>query len=204
MNLNLVQFFDRQFLEGNSQFFKDDACIIAADFSQKGESLNPSAKTLPKFYSCKVFAKKDNNEFSAAKKLYDFVAVRGTSPDMCSFAASQKANLLLQPFNSEKCMLDMPSANVARESGCFVAFLFNDFLESEGMRLSQLLKNASMAFRIANSAGCKILFLSGAKTKQHMRASKDLVSFACLLGAQKNDAIKFCRENPKEFLEGFK
>ena len=108
--------------------------------------------------------------------------------------------MLLQPFSSEKCLLDLQTANVLRDSNVFVCFLFNEFLESGGFRLSQLLKNAAMCVKICDSSGAKMLFMSGAKNEFQMRASKDLSSFASLLGMKKEKAIAAVRKNTEDFV----
>jgi len=151
--------------------------------------------------SCAVILRKDASALQSLRGKCDFVAVQGSSPELCAWAANSKGvDLLLQPFSSEKCFLDIETANVLRDNNVFVCILFSDFLECDGFRLGQLLKNAAMCVKLCEKAGTKILLASGAKNESQLRPAKDLSSFGVMLGMKKENALKVVRENPELFL----
>ncbi len=197
VRLNFVRFTDLSAVEALSLQLGDDTIIVDGTARQ---ALVGNFKV--RFLSCMVIEKRGNSDLQRASKDCDIVAVRGSSPEMCSWAANAKGiGLLLQPFSAEKCFLDLQTANVLRDNGIFVGFLFSDFLECEDMRQAQLIKNASMALKILTNAGVGVLFFSGAKNLAQMRASKDMSSLGVLFGMGKEDALKVVRENPAMFLE---
>ncbi len=204
MGLNLVQFADLRRIDGLSRELKDTSVLVAADFSAEGLSEFRSAKGAfaTKFFSCKVLPRKEGPSLQAFSKLADFIAVRGGSVEMNSWAANQKGiDILLQPFTSEKNSLDLATANLLAEKNVYTCFLFNEFLQAEGFRLSQLIKNASQCLKILGAAGARVMFASGAVNEGQMRASKDLSSFGAMLGMKKENALKAAREGAEKFLE---
>ncbi|HLC92505.1 MAG TPA: RNase P subunit p30 family protein [archaeon] len=204
MALNIIRFpVEDGMADEISKKLQDDCVITATDSVQPQKPAVGNYKT--KFLSCLILQNNDNNALQKARKQSDFIAVRGSSPEMCAWAANSKGvDLLLQPFSSEKCFLDMQTANVLLQNNVFVCVLFSDFLEADGFRLSQLIKNAAMCVKLCESAGVKMLFVSGARNESQMRAGKDLASFAVLLGLKKEAALKSARANGKDFLERLK
>lgn len=206
MRLNLVQFPDLKAIDSHSALLGDSGVIVAGAFSAQelGEFNKLKASFKTRFFSCRALEKKDPSEFQRARKLYDFIAVRGSSPELVAWAAEQGADIVLEPFSSEKNFLDTGSATLLRGNSISVAFLLSDFLSAGGMRQAQLLKNASMSARIAQSSGLNVLLFSGAKSVQGMRAAKDLSSFGAMLGMKKDFAINAVRRNPEKLLERLK
>jgi len=206
MNLNLVQFSELQEIEDLSEKFKDEVIIVAKNFSETElkEFNSKKRKSKVKLFSCKVIEKKDNAELQKFKKLADFVAVRGGTIEMNSWAANQKVDLLLQPFSQNKNAFDLATANVLRDNKVFTCFLFNEFLEAKGFGQTQLMKNAMLCLKLIEKSKAPLLFVSGAKEKQEMRASKDLSSFGVFLGMKKENALKAVRKNTENFLERVK
>ncbi|VVB99784.1 Ribonuclease P protein component 3 [uncultured archaeon] len=210
--LNLVQSIDASRISFLSVQLSESKVIVAGDFSQEGlskftaeKASVSSSKAGVDFFSCKILAKKDSAELQRFLKSCDFIAVRGSSPEMCSWAANSKGvDLLLQPFSPEKCFLDVQTANVLRDSNVFVCILFSDFLECDGFRLGQLLKNAAICLRLCENAGTGVLLVSGAKNESQLRASKDMYSFGAMLGMKKEAALRAVRENPELFLKRLK
>lgn len=201
MRLNLVQFNGLPVISRVSAELGGDAVIVSGASRQELSGKNFGTK----FLSCKVLGKKDNPELQKARNNFDFVAVWGNSTELCSWAANMKGiDLLLQPFNSEKCFLDLQTANVLRDNNVFVGVLFSDFLEANGMRQAQLMKNAAMCIKILENAGAKVLLFSGAKNEFQLRASKDLSSFGAMLGMKKENAMRSVRDNSGEFLRKVK
>ena len=205
MHLNLVQFSDLPNLDILLGRLGDEIAIVAQDFSaqQLKEFSEQTQNTKTKFYSCKLISKLDNSELQKSK-LANFSAIYANSIENCSFAANQKLDLVLNPFNSEKNFLDAQTANVFAQNNTFIGIVFADFLRAQGFARSQLLKNASMALRVAQNSGAKILFSSRAQNIGELRASKDLSSFAVLLGMKTEAAIRATKINPQEFLERLK
>ncbi|MCR4335435.1 MAG: hypothetical protein NUV57_02765 [archaeon] len=203
MNLNLIQFSELNEIDDLSAKFRDEIVIVAKNFSETElkEFNSKKRKSKVKLFSCKVLEKKDNKEFQKFKKLCDFIAVKGGSIEMNSWAANQKADLLLQPFSSGKNAFDLATANVLKENNVFTCFLFNDFLETKGFGQTQLMKNAIFCLKLIEKSKAPLLFVSGAKEKQQMRASKDLSSFGVFLGMKKETALKTIRKNSEKFLE---
>ena len=158
-------------------------------------------KSKVKILSCKIIEKKDNNELQKFRKKADLIAIRGGSLEMNSWGANQKIDLLLQPFTSEKNALDLQICNVMKENKIFVCFLFNEFLNSQGFKQTQLIKNASFCLTLLQKAKTSFLFVSGAKEKSDLRAAKDFSSFGVMLGMKKENALKVVRKNPENFLE---
>ena len=197
MGLNLVQFPDSaKIAEISAKLLDSDVLVCPA-----GQKMPGPAGPKMSFRSCALLVKKDGNALHAARKTSDFVAVRGSTPELCSWAANSKGvDLLLQPFSSERCFLDLQTANVLAQNDVYVCFLFGEFLEADGSRLPHLIKNASMCARLCRSAGAKMLFVSGAKNEMQMRASKDLASFAALIGVKKEEALKAVRSGAEDFL----
>ncbi len=202
MPLNLVAYSALEKIKGQNQIMPDDNLLIASPAGQLKAKIDfPAQHPGAKFYFCAAISKNDSAALQKARRESDFVAVTGLSPELCAWAANAKGvDLLLQPFNSEKCFLDLQTANVLRDNNVFVAILFSDFLESEGFRLSQLMKNAAMCVKICANAKVKLLFFSGAKNEMQMRASKDLASFAVLLGMKKENALQAVRGSQSDFL----
>ncbi len=203
MHLNLIQFQGLEDYNSLAQKFGDDAVIIAQNsFGTNFEPLEKaSRKNKPRALLCKVIEHKDNNELQKSKKQFPLVAVRGGSPEMNAWAANQKVDLLIQPFNTGKNSMDMATANVLAENNVYTVFLFNEFLSESGFRQTQLMKNASLALKLLDKADAPILFVSGAARKEDLRAAKDLASFAVMLGLKKEKALKAVRKNPEMFLE---
>ncbi len=206
MRLNLVQFQGLGKIDPLSQKLGDDSVIVARDFSQEElKKFSSEAGSLKaRFIPCKLLSKRDNSEAQKAKKSGALIAIDGDSLENCSFAAGQKLDLLLNPFTSEKNFLDVQSGHVLCQNGTFIGIVFSDFLRSEGFARSQLLKNAAMSVKVAKRSGAKLLFFSGARSEDEMRASKDLSSFGALLGMKTEDAIKAIKENSKAFMERVK
>ena len=202
MGLNLVQFQDVAKTQEISAQLHDEVVLVALDSGVPPPKPWPATKDYKaKFHSCAVILKNDSNALQKARKAFDFVAVRGSSPEMCSWAANSKGvDLLLQPFSLEKCFLDLQTANTLRDNGVFVCVLFNEFLAADGFRLSQFMKNAAMCVRLCGSAGTKMLFAGGAKNEFQMRASRDLASFAVMLGVGKGDALSASESCAEELL----
>ncbi|MAG18127.1 MAG: hypothetical protein CL944_01490 [Candidatus Diapherotrites archaeon] len=206
MNLNLVQFSELKEIDDLSKKFRDEAVIVAKDFSESElkEFNSKKRKSKTNLFSCKVLEKKDNTELQKFKKLADFIAVKGGTIEMNSWAANQKVDLLLQPFSSGKNAFDLATANVLRENKVFTCFLFNEFLEAKGFGQTQLMKNAILCLKLIEKSKALLLFVSGAKEKQQMRAAKDLSAFGVFLGMKKENALKTVRENSEKFLERLK
>ena len=170
--------------------------------SAKEKNLSASAMPPSGVFICKLVSKKDHAEIQKFRNISDFIAVLGSSPEICAWAANSKGvDLLLQPFNSEKCFLDLQTTNVLRDKGVSVAFLFSEFLDCDGLRQSQLLKNASSALKLCEKAGSNVLFFSGAKNAKNLRAVKDLSSFAVMLGMKKEAALRAVRQNASVLLD---
>ena len=188
-----------KFIPSSAQDFerlKNDAVIVS----------NSSKQTLPKtdssnvkFYSCAILSGPDGNDLRKARAGSDFVAVNGTTSEICAWAANQKVDLLLQPFNSEKNLIDSQTANVLFQNNVFVGIIFAEFLQISGFRRQMLVKNAMQCIKVLQNAGTKILLLSGAKDSSEMRAVNDFSSFGVLLGLSQHDSYKIIRENGKEF-----
>ena len=192
MSLDLIQFSDLK-NPAISQVLSENVLAVS------GHKESPSKNS--KFHPCSLILRNDNSALQNARKTSDFIAVRGSSPEVCAWAANSKGvDLLLQPFNSEKCFLDLQTANVLRDNNIYVAVQFNEFLEAEGFRLSMLMKNASMCVRLCENAGTKLLFVSGAKNEFELRHPKDLASFAVMLGMKKESALRAVRTGSEEFL----
>ncbi|MEK6957659.1 MAG: RNase P subunit p30 family protein [archaeon] len=206
MNLNLVQFWEPEILGHYAPEFKDEAIIVCSDFTEAElkEFSQKKRKCSTKFFSCKLLARKDNNEMQRFRRLADFVAVQGSSPEMCFWAGTQKADLLVQPFSSQKNFLDSQTITVLKQNNVFAAFLFSDFLAARSFEQSQLLKNAMLSLKLLDKGGAKTLFFSGARNEQELRAAKDLSSFAVFLGMKKDSALKAARKSTEEFLERVK
>ncbi|MFH1391639.1 MAG: RNase P subunit p30 family protein [Candidatus Diapherotrites archaeon] len=206
MNLNLIQFSELQDIEELSEKFKDEAVIVAKDFSETElkEFNSKKRKSKVKLFSCKVLEKKDNAELQKFRKLADFIAVKGGTIEMNFWAANQKVDLLLQPFSQNKNVFDLATANVLRDNKVFSCFLFNEFLEAKGFGQTQLMKNAMFCLKLIEKSKAPLLFVSGAKEKQEMRAAKDLSSFGVFLGMKKENALKAVRNNSETFLERVK
>ncbi len=206
MRLNLVQFADLHKIDALSERLGDDSVIIAGDLPT-GEIKKPTAQNAgpkTKFYFCSLLPRNDNALLQKVRKPAALTAIRGNSLEGCSFAANQKLDLLLNPFTSEKNFLDVQSANVLAGNGTFIGILFRDFLGAEGFARSQLLKNAAMSLKVAQRAGTKLLFFSGAHDEAQMRAAKDLSSFGVMLGMKREDALRAIKENASEFAERVK
>jgi len=203
MNLNLVQYPALEEIEELSKKFKDDAVIVTKNFSEAElkEFNSKKRKSKVKLFSCKVLEKKDSKEIQKFRKLADFVAVRGGTIEMNSWAANQKVDLLLQPFSVNKNAFDLATANVLRDNKVFTCFLFNEFLEAKGFGQTQLMKNAILCLKLVEKADAPLLFVSGAREKLQLRAAKDLSSFGVFLGMKKEIALKTVRKNTEKFLE---
>ncbi len=197
MPANFVRFCRPESVAAISKELKDENVVVASASLKGLEELRERAHgSGPKLFSCAIVDKKDNSALQKTKKAADFAAVMGSSPEMCAWAANSKGvDFLLQPFSAEKCFLDIQTANVLSQNGIAVAILFSDFLNAQGFRLSQMMKNASMCIRLCCSAGAKAWFVSGARTENEMRAAKDLSSFAVLLGMRKEEALKSARQD---------
>ncbi|MBI4210687.1 MAG: hypothetical protein HY544_04240 [Candidatus Diapherotrites archaeon] len=204
MHLNLVRFSDFGTISRYSALFGEDAVIVAGPGPAAGHVKGPALASSPGIIPCSIL---EGPGSAVPRKSADkgfVVAVRGSSPESCAWAANSKGvDLLLQPFSTEKCFLDIQTANVLRDRAVFVGVLFSDFLESDGFRQAQLFKNAAMCVKLCASAGTKILLLSGARSWQQMRASKDLSSFGVMLGMGKEDALRAVRGNAEEFAGRF-
>ncbi|HZX33941.1 MAG TPA: hypothetical protein VFF09_01035 [archaeon] len=187
-NLNLVSFSGLGHIESLSKEFRDEAVVIAKDFSP--EELKKFAEErkgfATNFFSCKVFSKKDDSGLQKFRKLADTAAIYSGSLEMNAWASRQKNVLVLQPFSADKNCLDLATANNFRDNSIVSCFLFSEFLaEKNSARAPFLLKNAALALKLLEKAQAPVLFVSGARSANEMRASKDLASFPALLGAKR-------------------
>ena len=205
MYLNLVQFLELQKIEEFSKKLKDTVVIVAKDFSlnELTKFNQKKRKSSVKLLSCKIFEKKNNKELQSFRGKADFLGVRGGSIEMNSWAANQKIDLLLQPFSSSKNCFDLATANVLKENNIFVGFLFNEFLNANGFKQTQLMKNAILALKLLGKAKVNVLFFSGAENEFEMRSAKDLGSFGVFLGMNKQSCVS-CKKNSEKLLERVK
>ncbi|HIH10028.1 MAG TPA: hypothetical protein HA254_05170 [Candidatus Diapherotrites archaeon] len=208
MCLDIVRFADPQLLGRYSAQFRQGFVAAKGFSAQELDAFNAAKQGLKgaKLYSCKVLERNDSSELQRFSKKADFLAAKGFSPQMCSWAANSKGiKLLMQPFSPERCFIDLETANVLAGNGVFVVIFFSDFLEAKGLKLSQLIKNACACVKICTSAGAKIMLASGAKSEHQLRQAKDLSSFGVLLGMGREQALAAVRGNPKLlFLGGVK
>lgn len=157
-------------------------------------------KANAKYFSCMVISKPDGSQLKKSRGVCDFVAVQGSSPELCAWAANSKADLLLQPFSAERNFIDSQTAGLMAGNKVFAGILFSQFLKSGGYQRQMFLKNAMQCIRVLENAGVKMLFFSGAENEFQLRAPEDFSSFGVLLGMKTENALKCVRANPALFL----
>ena len=181
---DLVRFSDLNQIEESAVFIENEI-IVAGNFSEKQlQELNAYSKDFQhNFKLCKILEKPDHKQLQQFRNKVEYIAVDGKDMQLNKFACSTKGvDFLLQPFDSGKLYFDVSMARLAAANNVTIAFLFSDFLNSGGSRLSLLLKNAATVKKIVKRGGAKQIIFSGAANKWEMRSKENLDGF---LGALK-------------------
>ena len=160
--------------------FTGNEFIAAGNFSEKQiDGLKGAAKkTGLKISFCKVLDRPDPGQLQRFRNKADYIAVDGKDLQLNRFACSTKGvDFLLQPFDSGKLYFDVSMARTAAANNVAIAFLFSDFLDAQGSRLSLLMKNAATVSKIVKRGRAKLLIFSGAANKWELRSEENLGEF---------------------------
>ena len=176
---DLIRFYDFNEL-GKIAPFAENEFIVAANFSEKQlvELKENAKKTKLKISFCKILGRPDHKQLQQFRNKVDYIAVDGKDMQLNKFACSTKGvDFLLQPFDSGKLYFDVSMARLAAANNVTIAFLFSDFLNSSGSRLSLLLKNAATIKKIVKRGKAKQVIFSCAANKWELRPTNDLEEF---------------------------